>query len=230
MLPRNSPHVEGHHQPHNCRHHRPEFLVGGHRRLATQKLVGYLAGTPGIRGNHYQRCGLHDLRRRSPDRLCFGVGGGQTHRPEADVGYPGLGHCDSSLGRRDFRPDGVGPPEVRPEGSTPPNRHAPGSVGHQSSLTDVIARVAILQPITYLTRKPLVSPMSHFNSQRSHHLREIAKCFFETIEPLFNSFEPPFVVGGSLSTRTVLSHQDLVKIQALIPILVQQNKCFKRNC
>ena len=78
--------------------------------------------------------------------------------------YPGLGHCDSDLGRQDFGPDGVGLPDVRPDGSTPPNLLAPGSVSHQSSHSR--HRQGCLSPAGHL-RDRVASRIIHAALQQS---------------------------------------------------------------
>ena len=66
-----------------------------------------------------------------------------------------------------------------------------------------------------------------FESQRSHHLHEVAKSFVDLVESRLKVFKSSFVIDGSFSTRTIISHEIEVKILTLIPILVQWKVCFE---
>ena len=68
--------------------------------------------------------------------------------------------------------------------------------------------------------------MFPFNSQRNHHLREVAKSLVNPFESLLDFFEPLFVIDNLFSTRNVISQIE-VKILVVMPILVQQKVCFK---
>ena len=84
-------------------------------------------------------------------------------------------------------------------------------INFQPDLWSMSIVLAVFLPVIMLVLLSLYRFTFPFN-QRNHHLHEVVKSFINFVKSLLDFFELSFIVDGSFSTKTLISHQIKVKI------------------